>query len=144
MNPQGLSLKERARRLVGNARLLLITNNLTPKERIQAKHMKDKENSLINQVKLILSGIWTLKGFFQGSLIGRISYRGGRSSNSSGYSSGSVSSNDRWDLQTSLWRTNLICYIVVARHPMVVITIRENLLDVIKVFLLIQSLVIEE
>jgi hypothetical protein len=73
------------------------------KERIQAKHMKEKENNLINQlqdsqVKTEKCPISQVKYVvhLQGSLIGRINYPGGRSSTSSGYSSGSLSSNNRW------------------------------------------------
>jgi hypothetical protein len=65
--------------------------------------MKDKENNLINQlkdsqVKTEMCPIDQLKDavHLQGSLIDRINYPGGRSSTSSGYSSGSVSSINRW------------------------------------------------
>ena len=63
---------------------------------------KEKENNLINQIQdsqvnTEKCPIAKLKYVvhLQSSLIGRINYPGGRSSTSSGYSSGSVSSNNR-------------------------------------------------
>ena len=67
----------------------------------------------------------------QGSLIGRISYPGERSSTSSGYSSGSVSANNRFGI------TECECEaLIVENHHLVATIIGENMLAEIKVFLL--------